>query len=186
MGKRQEMMRHVDPASNTKGREVLNRETVPLFASYIPSGGKVYNIGKHRMWDYSPYFNNPAKQCEYYSTDIAPGEEPDIVDDINNSKLPDNDADGILFIGMDWDIPDPTQALSQIHRILKPGGRVVTAFAGEGDTRGGNTYSLQQVMDFHKDFLVDEITIMYGENPTGTRYDKGPVFAYFVIARKPE
>ena len=181
---RQPLMKHVDPASNTKGREVLNRETVPLFASFIPSGGKVYNIGKHRMWDYSAYFNNPAKQCEYFSTDIAAGEEPDIVDDITQSRLETNSADGILFIGMDWDIPDPRQALAEVKRILKPGGRVVTAFAGEGDTRGGNTYSLEQVMNFHKEFLVDEISIMYGSNAVGVRYDEGPVFAYMVIARK--
>lgn len=185
MAKRQDYMSPVDPATNTKGREVLNREIIPYFAGMFKSGDRIYNIGKHRMWDYSPYFNNPSLQCEYITTDIAPGEEPDVVDDINQSRLESNSAEGIIFVGMDWDIPNPRQALSEIRRILKSGGRVVTAFAGPGDTRGGTNYSIEDVVKLHEEFFtIDEMTMMYGEPAVGPRYDRGPLFATFVIARK--
>ena len=184
---RPDLMKPIEPTDNTKGRELLNREIMPEYASYFKTGDKVYFIGKHRMWDYSAYFNNPALQCEFYTVDKVAAEKPDIVDDITQSRLESNSAEGVVFIGMDWDIPDPKQAFAEIRRILKPGGRIVSAFAGKGDTRGGTIYTLEQVMEYHKDYLVDEISFLYGSEAFFTkRYEQGDIFVMCVIARKPE
>ena len=184
---RPDLMKPIQPTENTKGRELLNREVMPKYASYFKTGDKIYFIGRHRMWDYAAYFNNPALQCEYYTVDKLASEGPDIVDDITQSRLESASAEGVAFIGMDWDIPDPKQALSEIHRILKPGGVTVAAFGGPGDKRGGTTYTLEQVMEYYKDFVVDEVTFLHGDNAFFTkRYEQGEIFVMCVIARKPE
>ena len=182
-------MKPVDPASDTKGREMINRKVMPAFASRFKDGDVVYCIGKHRMWNYTAFFNNPTKFVQYQTTDIAPGEEPDVVDDILNSKLADNSADGIVYVGMGWDVDKTEEALLQIRRILKPGGLVFIDFAAKGDTRGGRTFELQEALDItvaKSGFYVDDIYLSYAPIQPGIPwYTDGPAIAYFVIARKP-
>lgn len=181
-------MQPVDPASDTKGREIINRKVMPSFASRFKDGDTVYCIGKHQRWDYTAFFNNPTKFVQYFTTDIAPGEEPDIVDDILHSQLKDESANGIVYVGMGWDVDKTDEALKQIMRILKPGGLVFIDYAAKGDTRGGRTFEFNEMMKITLDagFLIDEIYIAYDPIQPGIPwYTDGPAIAYFVIARKP-
>lgn len=178
-------MKYVEPASNTKGREYINRVLIPRFAERFKDQDIVVNVGKHRFWDYAPFFNRPDKFVEYINLDIAESEEPDIVDNITASKLEDGYADGILYVGMDWDVHDTETALKEILRILKPGGIVCATFAAPGDTRGGRVYKLDEVFRLFSEFLVDEMHITYGPIQPGVPlYDEGDPIAYSVIARK--
>ena len=181
-------MQPVDPEKDTKGREMINRKVMPSFASRFKDGDVVFGIGKHRVWDYTAFFNNPTKFVQYQTTDISAGEEPDIVDDILNSKLADASADGIVYVGMNWDVKDIAGALKQIYRILKPGGLVFVDFAGKGDTRGGETFTFEEAMTKMLDanFLIDEIYFSYAPVQPGIPwYTDGPAIAYFIIGRKP-
>ena len=184
----QPLMAPVDPASDTKGREMINRKVMPSFASRFKDGDVVYGIGKHQRWNYTAFFNNPTKFVQYQTTDIAAGEQPDIVDDILNSKLADSSAEGVVYVGMNWDVEKIDAALAQIRRILKPGGLVFIDYAGKGDTRGGRTFEFGEAISLTEGagFIIDEIYISYGPIQPGIPwYTDGPPIAYFMIARKP-
>lgn len=182
------MMQPVDPASDTKGREMINRKVMPSFASRFKDGDVVYCVGRHRMWDYTAFFNSPVKFVQYFTTDISPTEEPDIVDDILHSKLKDQSADGIVYVGMGWDVEKTEMALKEVNRILKPGGLVFIDYAAKGDTRGGRTFEFEEAIKITQDagFLIDEIYFSYAPIQPGIPwYTDGPAIAYFIIARKP-
>jgi len=179
-------MPYIDPVKNTKGREYINRIVIPRFAERFKDQDLVINVGKHRLWDYSPFFNRPDKFVEYKSLDIAAGEEPDIVDNILASTLPDNHCEGVIYVGMDWDIDNNEQALKEIRRILKPGGSVAISLAAPGDTRGGKVWTFNEALEMvRKEFLIDEIHIAYGPiQPGAPLYSEGDPIAWFFVARK--
>jgi SAM-dependent methyltransferase len=180
------VMPYVEPAKNTKGREYINRVVLPRFAERFKDQDLVINVGKHRMWDYSPFFNRPDKFVDYKNLDIKEAEGPDIIDNILASKLPDNHCEGMIYVGMDWDIDNNEQALKEIHRILKPGGLVAISLAAPGDTREGHTWTFHEALDMVKtEFLIDEIYIGYGPiQPGAPLYDEGDPIGWFFIARK--
>lgn len=187
---RQPLMTKIEPASNTKGREIINREVMPRFSKLCKSGDKIYFIGKHRFWDYSGYFNNPALQCDFQTVDCQAGEGPDIVDNLLDTKLPPGSADGMVYIGMNDDIEKTEVALQNIYKTLKPGGRLLMDFAGVGDTRPGQRrFVLNDSLPLLKDFVIDEVSIIYGDIWDGgmkERYADGQPIAIFVTARKPK
>jgi SAM-dependent methyltransferase len=141
------------------------------------------------MWNYTAFFNNPTKFVQYQTTDISAAEEPDIVDDILHSKLADASADGIVYVGMGWDVQNTEEALKQVFRILKPGGLVFIDFAAKGDTRGGRTFEFLEAMEITMDktgFYIDDMYWCYEPIQPGIPwYTDGMPIAYFFIARKP-
>lgn len=178
-------MGYVAPESNTKGREYINRILIPRFAERFKDEDIVINVGKHERWDYMPFFNRPDKFVDYLNLDINKSVEPDIVDNITASALPDNYANGIIYVGMDWDVHDTESAMKEIHRILTPGGAVVVTLAAPGDTRGGRSYTLNDCLQALSAFLIDEIHITYGPiQPGAPLYSEDEPVAYSFIARK--
>lgn len=167
-----------DPHTNTKGREYMNTVVIPHFATFFKDDDLVYNIGQHIFWDYSMIFNNMALRCNYLTTDTDPTQgEPDIIDDITQSKLESDTADGVMLVGMSDVVPDFNKALSEIHRILKPGGRLLVSFHG---------VTLQGFIEKLKDYKIDELHFVYDPGQVGwtEMYSDGDINSYFAICRK--
>ena len=173
------LLAYLDPQKNTKGRHFMNTVVIPRFAEFFKDGDIIYNIGQHVFWDYSYVFNNFEKRCNYLTIDIDPTQgNPYIIDDITDSKLEDNSADGIIYVGMSDVVRDHTKALANIYRILKPQGRLLFSFHGIG---------ILQILDMIKNFKMDEIYFVYGQGGLdwGEMYTNGEIDSYFIICRKP-
>lgn len=56
--------------------------------------------------------------------------------------FPDNSFDGILAASAVEQTPEPRQTLRELHRVLKPGGRLRLHYEGLARYRGGNEYEL--------------------------------------------
>lgn len=180
--KRQQLLKPYELKTNTRGREHINRIILPHFASFFKDGDKILSVGRHWKWDYSTFFNNPAKVCDYLVTDIQPEMEPDLVDDIGHSEFATNTFDGIILVGV-YDSLIGTigdEVTAEVHRILKPGGRVLIAWS---PTPNG-IYSPHQAWP---QFIVDEVQYVWGshfmgENDTDS-YGEGDNMGIFIIAR---
>ena len=59
------------------------------------------------------------------SLDIDASQQPDIVGSAEAMPVPDNSVDGILCAQMLEHVPHPWKALSEMHRILRSGGKVI-------------------------------------------------------------
>lgn len=153
------------------GRDFLNTKVMSQFGSKF-TGGTVYWIGKHLKWDYRPFFPEGVLK----TTDILPALQPDVVDDILNSTIPENSADGVAYIGMEQDINDTVRALDNIYRILKPGGRLLIGLTGIGSSGAGKTFEFRGGLDLLNRFFIEELYNVWENNQH---------MVAFVIARKP-
>jgi len=168
--KRQPTIRPYDLETNSKGREYINRKLMKHFASFFKDGDKILFVGKHPLWDYSVFFNGPHKQCEYVISDIEPEMEPDVVDDITQSKFGSNEFDGIIIIGLfDSYRPGsrPEVFKSQLGRLVKSGGRVLMAlnhFPPNG--------KYDAVLSW-QDFYVEEVHRIFGRTHLVKNKDNG-------------
>lgn len=155
------------------GRDFLNTQVMSRFSRHF-TGGTVYWIGKHQRWDYRAFFPEGVLK----TTDINPSFGPDVIDDILDSKIPEGSADGVVYIGMDEDITDTEKALENIHRILKPGGRLLIGLTGVGDSGNGKKFGfLEGIGLFTLDrFLIEDVYNVWENNAH---------LVAFVIARKP-
>lgn len=176
----------------SKGRAVLHHEILPRFASFFTHGDRVVDVGRHIYWDYSSYFFNPVRMCDYIQIDTQPGlkdqdtQEPIdyVVDDICQSKMEDNSVNGFVFIGMHDNINNAQKAYDEMYRMLKPGGRILVAFPGNGASCGGRLTTMFDWADYVNKFIIDEVTYVY-KPENNERYTDGPNTSILVIARKP-
>lgn len=174
------LMAHLEPSANTKGRDFMNSVVIPRFAEFFKDDDLIYNIGQHVFWDYSTIFNNFHLRANYLTTDTDPTQgTPDVIDDITDSKLASDSAEGVMYVGMSDVVRDHPKALEHIYRILKPGGRLLFSFHGVG---------MGTIIDLLKKFKIDEMYFVYGPSGLGwtERYSDGELDSYFVICRKPK
>lgn len=61
---------------------------------------------------------------EFLNVDLLPYENVDIICDIENIPFKDNSVDYIINIAVLEHVPNPQKVISEIHRILKPGGKI--------------------------------------------------------------
>ena len=66
--------------------------------------------------------------CKYYSGDIRPGAADHIVDLTNMTDIQDDCFDYVIVNHVMEHIPDEGRAFSEIHRVLKQGGKLVLSF----------------------------------------------------------
>lgn len=178
----------------SKGRAVLHNEILPKLAGFYKSGDLIVNVGTHIFWDYSSYFFNPVRMCDYVTTDTQSDlkdQQTNVLltykqDDICHSTFTDSSVDCVLFIGMHDNIDSPETAYAEILRILKPGGRLLVAFPGSGAQCGGRL--LEGQFDWAKyldGFIIDDVTYVY-DPENEERYSDGKNTAILVVARKPK
>ncbi|MDA7591858.1 class I SAM-dependent methyltransferase [Pseudomonadales bacterium] len=79
--------------------------------------GKVLDVGSM----HSPY--RKYITCgEYIRFDVDETSEPDICGDLHDMEIPDNSYDCIIATEVLEHLYDPIRAMSEIRRVLKPGG----------------------------------------------------------------
>ncbi|WP_080777685.1 class I SAM-dependent methyltransferase [Chryseobacterium phocaeense] len=61
---------------------------------------------------------------EFLNVDLLPYEHVDIICDIENIPFKDNSVDYIINIAVLEHVPNPQKVIAEIHRILKPGGKI--------------------------------------------------------------
>lgn len=184
---RQQMIQPYPLEENTRGREYVNRVAMPHFASFFKDGQRILFVGRHPIWDYSPFFNSPQKQCEYIVIDSSEdcNPPPDFYDNVGKSQFPDEHFDGIVLIGVYDSLYKATaeEVTAGVLRMLKPDGRVFVA------TTAGDAGSYNPVNAW-PDFVVDEVHYTWGDThwnkkeDDGGYYGKGVCYGIFLIMRK--
>ena len=141
----------------TPARTALNNQIIPDFAKQFKSG-EILFVGKDRKWDYSHLFPS----CSYKTLDIDPKIKPDIVADIEDSKLPDDSFDGVIMTGV-WEyLKNSWLVIEEIYRILKPKGKVLICFPGSSYYEDkSKTLSLNGAIDKLFLFKITRINITY-------------------------
>lgn len=61
------------------------------------------------------------------NTDVDPARVPDVVDDIMQSSFPSETFDAVIIMEVLEHVPEPHRAALEIHRLLKPGGRLIAS-----------------------------------------------------------
>jgi len=113
-------------------RKFLNEKVYPILEEKFLTGGKrVLDIGNSN-WDYKKFF----KKSEYIVSDIDEKLNPDIIDDIRNSKFKNEEFNLIIFNGVYEQIEggeeDVKKTFKEIKRILKKDGVLILGIAGTG------------------------------------------------------
>jgi SAM-dependent methyltransferase len=107
----------------TTQREFLEKTLIPKFAKLFSKEDKVINIGA----GYHPY--KEFFDCKYTTADKLDRscDELFFVEDI---PYKDSTFDGVVFIGVYERVDDPMLAMSEIYRVLKPGGYLLFGLPG--------------------------------------------------------
>ncbi|MEO1405946.1 MAG: class I SAM-dependent methyltransferase [Pseudomonadota bacterium] len=100
----------------------LERE-LTVFANSLPNGSIVLDAGSGRQ-QYKPLFTH----CAYEATDFEKVDkqyEPSTyVCDLTNIPVEDNRFDAVVFTQVMEHLPEPEQALKELFRVTKPGGKM--------------------------------------------------------------
>ena len=113
--------------SRIRFNEERRRKWVEGWASSLPEGSKVLDVGAG-VGQYRPLFAN----CRYYAHDF--GQEPatvgnytklDYVSDITEIPVEDASFDVVLCTEVLEHVPQPIEAIREMGRILRPGGRLL-------------------------------------------------------------
>jgi len=113
---------------------------------------------------------------EYISLDIDPGKNPDIVGDAHNLPVSDSEFDAILCISVIEHLKNPFQAVSEMHRVLKPGGKAffhipfLYPFHGYTDCPDYFRFTQQGIKELFKDFTEIRIVRTSGFFGTFTNF----------------
>jgi SAM-dependent methyltransferase len=92
-------------------------ERVKNLSGIVIDLGSGLNPSHERFWRIKPE--------KFIRVDINKEAKPDIVADLNKSlPFSDNFADSVLLFNVIYILEDPTAVLKEIHRILKPGGKI--------------------------------------------------------------
>ena len=83
-------------------------------------GGNRFQKG---MKKYESLFKN----CDYKTLDLVADYKPDILGDIKNIPLPDESVDAIICRAVLEHVDNPFKAVSEMYRVLKPGGRCLVS-----------------------------------------------------------
>ena len=148
----------------SKGRKALNTYIIPRFSGLFKNGDRILNIGRHLIWDYGLFFNNPKLMCYYQNldSDVKNIGSGDIHGNIESCPVIEGGSyHGIMMIGVFEFIDKHESAFEEIYRILKSDGKLLVAFPGIGTDYGSVT--LTSWVDYLKKFRIDE-TYFYYDN----------------------
>ncbi len=94
----------------------LLKQQIKKYAHYIK--GVVLDAGSGEIRRYKSFF----KFEKYLTLDIRPESGADIVDSIENIPLENNRVDSIISTQVLEHVKNPTKAVNEFYRVLKPGG----------------------------------------------------------------
>jgi len=181
--KRQGQIEPYDVTTNSSGREHIGRVLMGRFAEFFKDGDKILSVGVHPAWDYSPFFNSPAKQCQYITSDIKEEMSPNIVDNFANTTFEEDSLDGVILIGVYDSLIEATapEITTSLEKVLKPGGRAFVAITGQpqGNYNPGTAWP---------NFYIDEVYYSWSKTnrvePDGNYYGEGDNQAIFLVLRR--
>lgn len=145
-------------------------EKVKEIASYCRSRkGKILDLGggepfmKH-MSHYKSLFDG----LEYLVVDNVAKYKPDIVADITQLPMEDNFADAVICKAVLEHVSEPHQAVAEIYRVLKPGGKALIyvpflySYHGNKDYKDYFRYTPDGLNYLFRDFSSVEIIPVRG------------------------
>lgn len=89
----------------------------------LPAGTRILLDVGGRGKPYAPLFE--GRVLHHFVIDIAPGESVDLVGDARSLPLADASVDVILCTQVIEHIPEPAKVLDELHRVLRPEGRLI-------------------------------------------------------------
>lgn len=160
------LQQYKDFGNVSKGRIFLNKELLPKWAFRCPDGSDVLFVGCHAYWNYQPFWDNPAKLCNFYTIDINPGSDNYPIPDYNMSIESCSELQGdrfqqVVMIGVFEYLDHFEKAVEQIRRILKVGGVAIFAFTGKGEYSDSRGMDKQEVYDRLKPLRILEEYSIY-------------------------
>lgn len=99
-------------------RTKIVRQRLDEFLSKHASEAKIVDIGSGNS-SYNRFFPNRI------AVDIDPARKPDIIGDAHNLPFKDGEVEAVLSTDVCEHLKDPVKAVSEMHRVLKPGGLVI-------------------------------------------------------------
>lgn len=100
-------------------RKISRKKRKGLIAEHMTTA-KVLDIGCG-AGPYKEFFPNR------FTLDIDPEKNPDVVGDIHTIPLEDNSYECILCTEVLEHVRDPKLAVSELYRVLKPGGKIIVS-----------------------------------------------------------
>lgn len=88
----------------------------------IGGGLRVDHTRSNRWEKKNIWLDDYIKKVDYKILDKVANYKPDIVGDIHSLPFPENSVDAIICIAVLEHVEEPTKAVSEIYRVLKPGG----------------------------------------------------------------
>src|SRR5574343_37462 len=96
----------------------ITRRNLDEFLKKHATNEKILDIGCGGASDYRFFPNRIA-------VDIDPARKPDVVGDAHNLPFDDCEFDAVLSTDVMEHLNDPVKAVSEMYRVLKPGGKVI-------------------------------------------------------------
>ena len=103
------------PVSRILSDRILNREYRKL------QPGKVLFVGAGYKW----YYKTKIPHAEFLTVDIDDTHQPDILSDVHDLQIADEQFDVVVMTRVLEHLPDPRKAISEVRRVLKPGGTAI-------------------------------------------------------------
>jgi SAM-dependent methyltransferase len=141
----------------------LMRVVSPVYSDRAPlrrfcaaAQGTIINIGS----------GNQPHQPNIVNVDMMDYENVDIVCDIHRLPFKDNSIDAVMSIAVLEHVREPAKALSEVHRVLKPGGLVLSVIPFmqpfHASPHDYQRYTLPGIQHLHRDFQIVESGVYSG------------------------
>lgn len=109
---------------------------------------------------------NCLRELEVVNVDMMDYENVDIVCDIHHLPFKDNSIDAIMSVAVLEHVREPAVVLKELHRVLKPGGRVFSAIPFmqpfHASPHDYQRYTLPGIEYLHRDFKKLESGVIAG------------------------
>lgn len=99
-------------------RAKIVRRQLDSFLARQGSDARIVDIGSGNS-SYNRFFPNRI------ALDIDPARKPDVIGDAHNLPFKDGEVEAILSTDVCEHLEDPIKAVSEMYRVLKPGGKVI-------------------------------------------------------------
>jgi uncharacterized protein YbaR (Trm112 family)/SAM-dependent methyltransferase len=146
------------PSPTFETREM--REQVPQFVASFPEGARIANVGSAALRHGSGVLN----------VDLFPDYGVDVVGDATQLPFQDGSLDGFISRRVLEHVCKPGKAVAEMHRVLKPGGRVwceIPFLQGYHPTPTDfQRYTKAGMADLFDQFTVVELGVASGPSST--------------------